>query len=98
LLGLLAGVVVGIPLEARFVGYAPRPLPPRGLARRLAVALAGMGALFLVMFLAREIKPIANLLVPTLAALWITLGAPAALARVEGERQPAHAQPVALRP
>lgn len=82
LLGLLAGVAIGLPLEARLVQFAPQSSGWRWVATRLVVGIGGFAPLTLGAALARDVPVIAELLIPTLAALWITLGAPLAFRRL----------------
>jgi hypothetical protein len=76
LLGLLAGVAIGVPLEARFVNYEPQSHDWRGAAVHLVVGVGGCLPLALIVAVAKHEALIANLLVPALAAVWIMLGAP----------------------
>lgn len=86
LLGLLVGVFVALPLDARLEPIPPHA-PPLGRAdwrvgaKRLALAMVGLAPLALLGFLGREVPPIAGLLVPALVAAWILLGAPLAFRR-----------------
>ena len=85
LLGVLAGVAVGLPLEARLVGFAPAT-PGSGVwGWRLRLALlgvAGLAPVLLGALLLGRFAPIRDLLLPVLAALWILLGAPATFRRL----------------
>jgi hypothetical protein len=95
LLGLLAGVIVALPVEARLVDFAPdRTQTGAAWWRRrgamLAVGAAGFAALALGGVPFREVPIVANLVVPTLVALWIMLGAPATFHRLGWSRDPGH--------
>lgn len=87
LLGLLAGVLIALSLDARLDPDTPGL---SGIGRvhwqqwgkRLAVATLGLVPLALVGYLGREVPIVAGLLVPTLIALWILLGAPLAFRRL----------------
>jgi membrane-associated phospholipid phosphatase len=90
LLGLLAGVAIGVPLEARFVHYEPSSHDWRAAAGHLGVGIGGCLPLALIAAVAKHEALIADLLVPALVALWIMLGAPLAfrrLAAVQDRRQ-----------
>jgi hypothetical protein len=89
LLGLLAGVALGAPLERHFVDFAPPSPDWRSAARRFALGIGGLAPLALVAALARHVPLIAMLIVPALAALWIMLGAPAAFRRYAAVRSDA---------
>jgi hypothetical protein len=81
LLGILTGVVVGLPLEAHGVGFDALAEDWRDWLQRLAIGVAGLLPLALIAMLLRHAAIVAQWLVPCLAALWIVLGVPAALQR-----------------
>jgi membrane-associated phospholipid phosphatase len=90
LLGLLAGVAIGVPLEVRLVNFVPPPRDWRSAAIHIIVGAIGCLPLALVAALAKHQALIAMLLVPALAALWIMFGAPATFRRfapAQGHRQ-----------
>lgn len=83
LLGLLVGIMVGLPLEARFVGYDPPHAGWRAALRNLIVGLIGFLPLALIARLTHDLPLISQLLIPSLAALWIMLGAPLAFLKLD---------------
>lgn len=83
LLGLLAGVAIGLALEGRYVHDAPLARGWRRAGTRLALGLLGLLPLVALAALTRGVPLIAQLLVPALAALWIVFGAPLAFMRIE---------------
>ncbi len=86
LLGLLAGVAVGLPLESRYVGFDPVWRGWRPALPHLLLGAVGLLPLVLLTRLAHDVPLVASLLVPALAALWIMLGAPLAFKRFEVAR------------
>lgn len=89
LLGVLAGVALGLPLEAQLVDFAPAT-PETGVwgwrLRLALVGVAGLVPLVLGALLLHEIAPVRGLLLPGLAALWTLLGAPAVFRRLGWSR------------
>lgn len=82
LLGLLIGVALALPLEARWVGYAPAPLPPRLRLAQAALGCAGIAAYLGASRFARDIPLLHNLLLSILLALWILLAVPVLFRRL----------------
>lgn len=84
--GAALGAGVGLPLEYRFVRYAPAPAEPGRVVQKLVL---GLGVLSALIFAQRAVVPDTPLLdaaVFALAALWLVLGAPALFARLGLQR------------
>ncbi|MFN8540810.1 MAG: hypothetical protein U0232_25445 [Thermomicrobiales bacterium] len=86
LLRLLGRAALGLPVEERFVGYEPvaqpwrtRLLQGRWGSRGLA-CVGGMAVL-------DEVKFLSDLVIPTLLALWILVGAPWVFVRLGWAKQ-----------
>ena len=80
--GIAAGAAVALPLEARYVRYAPAPNPGGwGRARAVLLGLAGIVPLLLVDQLTGEDAFLLGAATTALATLWALLAVPALLAR-----------------
>lgn len=79
--GLLAGVALALPLEARWIGFDPARLPWRQRLLKAGIGAAGIGVLALASEALETVPLVDGFLLPALAALWILLGAPALFRR-----------------
>lgn len=85
--GAALGAGLGLPLEYRFVRYAPVAAEPGRVAQKV---LIGLGVLVMLMVARRQAAvatPLFDAVVFALAALWLSLGAPALFARLGLRRQ-----------
>ena len=76
LLGVLGGAAIGLPVEEGFVGYEPVAQPWRTRLLQGAMGFAGVGVCVGGMAVLDEVKFLSDLVIPTLLALWILVGAP----------------------
>jgi len=77
LLGMIVGVGIGMPVERRFVGFAPSSSSGRQTALKVTLGLSGLAVLLLLGSLLDESAPVLTVIVFALAALWVVLFAPA---------------------